>query len=429
LKGSRWLQHVGLVLVSLFALVPIGHVAAQSPSPNASFSSSVSANDLNSVAWPVDFGQSDLAVFVPQTGHTVTGMMLDYWRANGTRSVYGFPISEPYGAANGLYSQAFERGVFQYDPNWTGTDNPWVRLAPIGQAKVTDQREATRADGRRLARDRRASAWTPASQSDSASQQVISAGGRFSDSTGFSLSGDFQTWYDNHEGIFYLGAPISEPHSERGVQVQYFRNGILLADRGMVWMAPLPREFPKQFGIDTTPTAQGSLPDYSESLFIDTANPYGVATEDLTGRRYIVVSIEDQTLKAYQGDQLILETLVSTGIEPNHTEVGDFHVRIKRKSQTMTGFTSSTGEVVSVGDNAPSATPDGNLSPYSVADVPNVMYFDFDAEALHGAYWHNNFGNRMSHGCVNLPLDVASFLFEWAPLGTAVTVMEGSFDS
>jgi len=197
----------------------------------------------------------------------------------------------------------------------------------------------------------------------------------------------------------------------------------------LVWMAPLPREFPQQFGIDTTPIAQGGLPDYSESLFIDTANPFGVDTHDLTGRRHIIVSIEDQTLKAYQGDQLVLETLVSTGLEPNHTEIGNFHVRIKRESQTMTGFTSSTGEVVSVGGNEPSATPDAGLTSYEVEDVPHVMYFDFDAEALHGAYWHNNFGNRMSHGCVNLPLDVASFLFEWAPLGTAVTVIEGSFES
>ena len=91
----------------------------------------------------------------------------------------------------------------------------------------------------------------------------------------------------------------------------------------------------------------------------------------------------------------------------------------------MSGFTSNTGEVVGVGtDSTPDST--NGLSEYEVADVPNVMYFDFDAEALHGAYWHNNFGNKMSHGCVNLPLDVAAFLYQWAPLGTAVTVTEDS---
>jgi hypothetical protein len=414
-------------LAVLLALPAVSAAAQSSAAREASFSQSVAVNELAGVMWPVDFGQSDIAVFVPQTGHSVQGMILDYWRANGAGSVYGNPISEPFGAANGFYSQAFERGIFQYNPDWTMTDNPWVRLAPVGQALVTDRREATRADGRRLARDRRTEAWRPASESDSRSAPILAEGGRFSDSTGFSLSGDFATWYDNHEGIFYLGAPISEPHAERGVQAQYFQNGVLLANNGMVWMAPLPREFPAEFGIDMTPIAQGSMPDYAESLFIDLDNPYGIDTRDLPGRRHIVVSIEDQTLRAYQGDELVLETLVSTGIEPNHTEVGDFHVRIKKESQTMTGFTGATGEVVSVGENQPS-TPESNLSAYEVKDVPNVMYFDFDAEALHGAYWHNNFGNRMSHGCVNLPLDVAAFLYEWAPLGTAVTVMEQSFD-
>ncbi len=50
------------------------------------------------------------------------------------------------------------------------------------------------------------------------------------------------------------------------------------------------------------------------------------------------------------------------------------------------------------------------------------MYFNLDAEALHGAYWHNNFGHKMSHGCVNLPLYFATWLYGWAPLGTEVWV-------
>ncbi|MDP9473018.1 MAG: L,D-transpeptidase, partial [Chloroflexota bacterium] len=62
--------------------------------------------------------------------------------------------------------------------------------------------------------------------------------------------------------------------------------------------------------------------------------------------------------------------------------------------------------------------------PYGVKDVPNVMYINFDAEALHGAYWHDNFGTPMSHGCINLPLDVSAFLFGWAPLGTPVSVLD-----
>ena len=58
---------------------------------------------------------------------------------------------------------------------------------------------------------------------------------------------------------------------------------------------------------------------------------------------------------------------------------------------------------------------------YELEDVPHVMYF-FEDYALHGAYWHNNFGVPMSHGCVNVnPVD-AGWLFNWAPIGTTVNI-------
>ena len=58
---------------------------------------------------------------------------------------------------------------------------------------------------------------------------------------------------------------------------------------------------------------------------------------------------------------------------------------------------------------------------YDVPNVPNVLYFD-RGYALHGAYWHNNFGTPMSHGCVNLPLGNAQWLFNWAQIGTPVII-------
>jgi lipoprotein-anchoring transpeptidase ErfK/SrfK len=60
---------------------------------------------------------------------------------------------------------------------------------------------------------------------------------------------------------------------------------------------------------------------------------------------------------------------------------------------------------------------------YNVPDVPWVLYFTNSGHALHGTYWHNNFGTPMSHGCVNLPLDVAAWLYDWAPMGTPVRVV------
>src|SRR3990167_5495921 len=46
----------------------------------------------------------------------------------------------------------------------------------------------------------------------------------------------------------------------------------------------------------------------------------------------------------------------------------------------------------------------------------------YQGYSVHGAYWHNNFGTRRSNGCVNLPLDMAQKVFDWAQVGTRVEV-------
>lgn len=372
---------------------------------------------------PPDLGQTTLDVFVPETGHSVRGYMLDYWRANGAANVYGNPISEPFAASNGLYSQAFERGVFQFSPHWMWTDDAAVRLMPVGQQEVTESRLATRSDGRRTGADRRASAWRPGTQDVARASEVSYEGGRFSNQTGFSISGQFAAWYDSHEGWFYMGAPISEPHVSRGAQVQYFENGVLMIQDGVVRPAPLPRENPEKYGFDTTPIAQGERPVFAESLFYNHANPQGVDPTVIPGRKRIDISISEQVMRVYQGDTLVLESFVSTGLDPNGTEVGPFHVRIKFEKQDMSGFTSDTGEVVGLGD-ADNVEGTQTANTYEVSDVPHVMYINYEAEALHGAYWHNNFGQKMSHGCINQPLDVAAFMFDFTPLGTPVNVYE-----
>jgi len=50
------------------------------------------------------------------------------------------------------------------------------------------------------------------------------------------------------------------------------------------------------------------------------------------------------------------------------------------------------------------------------------MYFTNYGAAIHGAYWHNDFGAVHSHGCINLPPDQAEKLYEWAQLGTQITI-------
>lgn len=409
-------------LIALLAIMVVVPVMPAAPVQEASAASLAEELGLDPAFIPPDMGQSSLDVFVPETGHSVRGYMLDYWRANGAAGVYGNPISEPFGASNGLYSQAFERGVFQFSPDWMWTDDAAVRLMPIGRQEMKESRLDTRSDGRRTGADRRAATWRPGSEDVNRTAQVTNEGGRFSNTTGFSISGAFAAWYDSHEGWFYMGNPISEPHFDRGAQVQYFENGILMVHQdGAVRPAPLPKENPGKYGFDTTPVEQGERPVFSEALFYSHPNPSGVDPTVLPGRKRIDISIPEQIMRVYQGDALVLESYISTGLEPNHTEIGNFHIRIKFEQQDMSGFTSDTGEVVGLGEaGSVEGTQTGNS--YQVSDVPNVMYFNYEAEALHGAYWHNNFGQRMSHGCVNQPLDVAAFMYDFAPLGTPVNV-------
>lgn len=116
------------------------------------------------------------------------------------------------------------------------------------------------------------------------------------------------------------------------------------------------------------------------------------------GDKHIYVDLSTQTLYAYQGKTLVMQTLISSG-KWNKTPTGDFTIWIKLRATRMTG-----GE----GDDA-----------YDLPNVPYVMYFYNDEVAkylgfsLHGAYWHNNFGHPMSHGCVNMRIVDAEKLYNW----------------
>lgn len=111
------------------------------------------------------------------------------------------------------------------------------------------------------------------------------------------------------------------------------------------------------------------------------------------GARWVHVDLATQILTAYNGDDLVFATLVSTGRRRGSTRTGVFQVRRKITYTQMRG---------------------GGRRPYSVEGVPWVLYFD-DAIALHGAYWHDNFGRVMSHGCVNLSITDAKWVFDFMP--------------
>ncbi|WP_374314172.1 L,D-transpeptidase family protein [Microbacterium sp.] len=116
--------------------------------------------------------------------------------------------------------------------------------------------------------------------------------------------------------------------------------------------------------------------------------------------RRVEVDLSQQTLYMFENDQVIRSFPISSGLSETPTQQGSFRVFAFVPIQDMGCF--------------PGA-------PYCTADIPWVAYFNGD-QAFHGAYWHNNFGNPMSHGCVNMPISTAKALYDWLDVGTEVWI-------
>ncbi|MBK9122977.1 MAG: LysM peptidoglycan-binding domain-containing protein [Chloroflexi bacterium] len=117
----------------------------------------------------------------------------------------------------------------------------------------------------------------------------------------------------------------------------------------------------------------------------------------ITEGKQVVVDLSEQRVYAFENGTLVWTAIASTGLPATPTVTGDFKVYYRLDSQTMSG------------------------PGYYLPGVQWVQYF-YSGYALHGTYWHNNFGQPMSHGCVNLTNADAYWLYNWATIGTPVHV-------
>jgi hypothetical protein len=105
--------------------------------------------------------------------------------------------------------------------------------------------------------------------------------------------------------------------------------------------------------------------------------------------KWIKVEIDTETLTCYEGETPVFQTRTASGVFGIGTPLGEFTVLHKRFAWRM------------VGDD------------YDLAGVPFPVYFTPQAHAIHGTYWHNDFGRRHSHGCLNVPSSHARWIFRW----------------
>lgn len=123
--------------------------------------------------------------------------------------------------------------------------------------------------------------------------------------------------------------------------------------------------------------------------------------------KYIVIDRSDQKLYAYENKILFAEESISTGIELSPTPRGIFHIYKKTPSRYMQG-----------------PIPDISEKEYDLPGVPWNLYFTEQGAVIHGAYWHDKFGQPWSSGCVNLQPEKAKKIYMWADLGTEVLVRD-----
>ena len=136
--------------------------------------------------------------------------------------------------------------------------------------------------------------------------------------------------------------------------------------------------------------------------------PNTTPPEGVDNGRWIEVNLKDQTISIYDQNELVFATLIASGIEPFWTRPGLFQIYQKLDSTPMRG-----------------AFEADRSDAYYLEDVPWTMYYD-KARALHGAYWHNGFGSPRSHGCVNMSVGDARWLYDWAREGDWVYVWDPS---
>lgn len=213
-------------------------------------------------------------------------------------------------------------------------------------------------------------------------------------------------------GPYFEGACVnvrSGPGTEH-TAVLKFRAGAVLHTNGSVeregrtWYKIGFNEwirYPERVNGDLYIAADFVRPFFHEGpVALSTTTP---APED----KRILIDRSDQKLYAYEGETLFMEEPISTGLELTPTPRGNFKVFWKTPSRYMQG-----------------PIPEISEDEYDLPGVPWNLYFTEQGAAIHGAYWHDRFGEPWSHGCVNMPPEKAKQLYEWADLGTPVLVRD-----
>lgn len=111
--------------------------------------------------------------------------------------------------------------------------------------------------------------------------------------------------------------------------------------------------------------------------------------------KYIHIDLATQTVTAFEGERLVFSVRCSSGAKGTRTPTGEFRIYHKGPSIHMTNEGDEVARI------------------YDLPGVPWCTFFTGMGNALHGTYWHNDYGRPRSHGCVNLSPEAAKFIYRW----------------
>lgn len=343
-------------------------------------------------------------VYFQETGHSLDQLFLDHWRENNGRANYGLPITEEIELDNGVVVQYLQYARFEYWPEGNA-DGQHFALGKVGEDLRPNvlQRSmiaSTQNPGNLTGVTDLMKAWLPVSASSERAQAEDTT---YVEATSHTVSGGFRDFWLSTGDVNYLGNPLTQEYRIGDSTYQVFEFGQLQwsADTG-VQMVPVGEKLAEKYNLSTEAMAQGDLPEYDEALFVAPGPTYGEYVPG-GGEVWVEINLSWQYMTIYQGNNILLELYISSGKDGWETPTGTFYVNSMYLTDTM------------VGDNV-------NGESWNVPDVPYAMYFTNNGHAIHGTYWHNAFGTRLSHGCINMPEWAAAYLYNIAYIGMRVEI-------
>jgi len=360
------------------------------------------------VPGPASLAEAEAAYF-PETGHAVSGVFWDFWRRRGALDVFGYPLTAAY-EDEGVLVQWFQRARFERWPDRAG-----VVLALLGQEMGIYEPPLP----------------PPADQA-----ALQAAGLRYFPETGHLVGGAILRFFESYGGVEIFGYPLTEEIAvgpeDRGGVVQWFQRGRLewRPDTG-VQAGLTGQELLHRHGLADSPAARrterpAGTPDWYPALvaFLEEqerlareareqlareTGPLLLVSGPVYGEKWIDIDLTRQRITAYVGSTPVFTDLVSTGkVGKGLTPTGTFRILRRVANATM--------------DARTIGIPPGHPLYYRLENVLYTQYFTTAGHAIHYAWWHNNFGQPMSFGCVNLRLSTARWFWDWATIGTRIVI-------